>query len=217
MSSKQAALPRRDPVPLHKAALWFWTAFWFGVLAGIAAISSPSSAAIGAVIAIPAAAAGAWRYVRARRDPAAAVHRELLATLRALQGSGPWLDRDERVAYTYEVKGRRIPLMRAVTVIRIPEDDVLAQQREGSAHLVVDAWTVNTWEYGIRHSLHGTTVTEADIDSGVIRFPRTGFWQWRKGQRAARKAGMLYAPAGEVRTLVRALQGSEPIAPDGAS
>jgi hypothetical protein len=201
-------LPRRDMVPWHKAGPWFYGAFWFGVLALFAGTAAVAVAGI--AVAVPLVVAGIWRYRQAQRNPLASVHRELLDCLRSLPEAGAWLNRDERSAYTYQVKGRKV-LMPAVTVVRVPEDDMLAVHSEDQAHLVVDTWQVNPWEYGIQHGIQGTTITGADVDRGVIEFPRTGFRQWLKSQRAARKTGLLYVPADEVRALMKSLRDAEPM------
>jgi hypothetical protein len=204
-------IPRRDLVP-------FWMAgggFYGALLCVIFAVSTPwPGTAILAGGALVLAGSGVWRGLRARRDPAAGLHRELLGVLRSYPGER--ISRDERVVYALQVKGR-LPLLRTVTVIRIPEDDVLAIHREGWSDLVVQTWMVSPWEYGITPAMHGTRVTQADIDSGVVKFARTGFWQWQKHQRAARKAGMLHAPADEVRALIGALRESEPLSLEGGS
>lgn len=211
VDGKRDRLPRRDMVPWHKAGPWFYGAFWFGVFGLFALFAGTTAETVaGAAVAVPLAVAGIWRYRQARRNPLADVHRELLDCLRSLPEAEAWLNRDERFAYTYQVKGRKV-LMPAVTVIRVPEDDMLAVHSEDQAHLVVETWQVNPWEYGIQHGIQGTTITQADLDGGVIAFPRTGFWQWRKSQRDARKAGLHHVPATEVRSLMSSLRNAEPI------
>jgi hypothetical protein len=200
-------IPRRDIVPLWAVGGWFYGALCCLILA----VEAPRVIAETVVfVGGWFIGVGLWRLIRVRRNPLAGPHRELLAVLRSLPGGR--INRDERVVFTYQVKGR-LPLIRTVTVIRVPEDDVLALQAEGSADLVVHSWQVSPWEYGITRGMHGTRITEADVEKGVVEFERTGFWQWQKHQRAARKAGMLHASADEVRALIDALRDSEPMSP----
>jgi hypothetical protein len=204
-------LPRRDLVPVWAAGGGFYGAFCCAILAAQARHLAVALLAAGAVA---FAGRGIWRWLAVRRDPSAGVHRELLSVLRAVPGER--ICRDERVVYTCQVKGW-LPLVRTVTVIRVPEDDVLAIRGEGGADLVVHTWQVTPWEYGITAGMHGTHVTGDDLEKGVIDFGRPGFWQWQKHQRAARKAGMLHAPPDEVRTLIGALRDSEPLTPQDGS
>ena len=204
-AGKRIPLPRRDLVPVWASGGGFYGAFCCAVIAADAPSLAAALLGLGAA---GCAAFGSWKWFRVRRDPMAGVHRELLAVLRDLPGER--ISRAERVVFTTQVKGH-LPLTRTVTVIRIPEADVLAIADEGAADLVVQTWQVSPWEYGITTGMHGTHVTQGDVERGVAEFPHTGFWQWQKHQRAARKAGMLHAPADEVHALIGALRDSEPL------
>ena len=209
--TRDLKIPHRDTVPVWAAGGGFYGAFCCVILAAQARRLDAILLAAGATA---FAGFGVWRWLRVRRDPSAGVHRELLSVLRSMPGER--ICRDERVVYTCQVKGW-LPLIRVVTVIRVPEDDVLAIRAEGSADLVVHSWRASPWEYGITSGMHGTRVTADDIDKGVVEFEHTSFWQWQKHHRAARRAGMLHAPPDEVRALIGALRASEPLSPQDES
>ena len=212
---KRKPLPGRDCVALYSASPWIAAA----LTAAVAVFQkspwsldlapslpwTPAGVALAAVL----AALAVRKYVRVQADPRIVVRRELLQALRALPGDGNWLNRDEHAIFAVQVNGPR--MYRAVTVAQIDENDIQALISEGEACLVARSWQVWPDQPGIEHRVIGATATEADLDKGIIKFPSPGMLQWNKGRKAARKTGMLYASADEVRELITLLGNAEPM------
>ena len=212
---KRKSLPRRDRVALYAASPWIAAALAAAIVsfqdtrsawATDFALSLPWTP-VGLAFAALLAALAVRKYVRVQADPRIVLRRELLQALRSLQGDGNWLNRDERAIFAVQANGPR--WYRVVTVARIAEDDLMALVREGEAHLVAHSWKLMPDQPGIERRMAGTSATGADVEKGVIAFPPPGVLQWHKGRRAARKAGVLYAPTDEVRELIALLGNAE--------
>jgi hypothetical protein len=207
LGGSQTRLPRHDWV------LWRVSGTWFGVAAAWAAVAAAPSAnlawvIVGAALAACSAAAGVWHYLRTRRDPELARRRALLTALRALPAHGPWLNNGQDTLITYFTLG--LPLLRMVAVVHYSAADVRTLLEDEQVHAVAQVWQMYPSEPGVRHSMQEAAFTADPGGDIAMNLKPPGIRQSRKGQRAARAAGLLYATADEIDALITMLQGSEP-------
>jgi hypothetical protein len=166
------------------------------------------------VAALGAAAAGVgavrlsgWRAVVAG-DPRRAAHRALYTALQALPYDDPtgemWLNRDAHQVLVL----RRRRWLQLFDVSQVDEDDITTIDRDGSGDLVLRSWQVARWSPDVVRLTTGAVFTGADLKAGPS-FAPASLRQRLRGNRRARKAGLLYAAPDELTALTVLLSDAE--------
>lgn len=159
--------------------------------------------------------------LRCRRTPEAALRAELLALARVREGKAEgWLNRDEHLVFGVSRNGPR--WLRTWHVSRADEDALRELQAEGRAALTAAVFTLLPVTTDVHRYTGGAVITEtgdgeyeiteieAEQKGGRVRSAARVLRQ----QRRARKAGLLYAGADELRELLDDFREAEPVAAD---
>jgi hypothetical protein len=164
------------------------------------------------VLAVSTAAAGLFvvaRAVRLVRSEVMVIRAELLGAIRALSPADAWADRGSGVGYQLQVSPSGIPGLAAGVYLEEIDLDGVVTTPGGGWRGTARRYGILPWQPRVRVEIvEGPVPGTSDYGQGP---PRSSALARVRQSWRARRAGLLFAEAAEVRQLAARLANAEPL------